>query len=110
MFSPELKKGSVELMVLAVIEDHARHGYEIGKRIESRSGGQIQFNVSSLYPVLYRMEEKGWIKGRWVERAGERRRCFYSLSEEGRRVLERQRRTWEAFTVAVNRVVGVSRA
>jgi len=110
VFSPELKKGSVELMVLAVIEDRARHGYEIGKLIESRSGGQIQFNISSLYPVLYRMEEKGWITGRWVERAGERRRCFYSLSEEGRRVLERQRRTWEAFTVAVNRVVGVSRA
>jgi PadR family transcriptional regulator PadR len=110
MFSPELKKGSVELMVLALIEDRARHGYEIGKLIETRSGGQIRFNISSLYPVLYRMEEKGWIEGRWVERPGERRRCHYSLSEEGRRVVDRERRTWEAFTAAVNRVLGVSRA
>ena len=110
MFSPELKKGSVELMVLAVIEDTARHGYEIGKLIESRSGGHIQFNVSSLYPVLYRMEERGWIVGRWVEKAGERRRCHYTLTDEGRRVLARERQTWEAFTLAVNHVIGVSHA
>jgi len=110
MFSPELKKGSVELMVLAVLENTARHGYEIGKLIESRSGGHIQFNVSSLYPVLYRMEERGWITGRWVERAGQRRRCHYVLTADGRSVLARERRTWEAFTVAVNHVIGASHA
>lgn len=110
MFSAELKKGSVELMVLAAIEDRDRHGYEIGKLIESRSGGLMRFNVSSLYPVLYRMEERGWISGRWVEAPGKRRRCHYSLSKEGRRILARERRTWEAFAAAVAQVVGVSHA
>ena len=110
MFSPELKKGSVELMVLAVLEDAPRHGYEIGKRIDARSDGQIQFNVSSLYPVLYRMEERGWIRGRWIEKTGERRRCHYTLTNEGRRVLARERRTWEAFTLAVNHVIGARHA
>ncbi len=110
MFSPELKKGSVELMVLSVIEDEDRHGYQIGKLIESRSGGQVQFHVTSLYPVLYRMENRGWIKGRWVEKPGTRRRCFYSVTAEGARVLASKRKTWQAFTVAVNQVIGVSHA
>ena len=65
MFSSQLKKGSVELLLLAILDEQARHGYEIGKLIELRSGGRLQFNISSLYPVLCRMEKKGWIKGEW---------------------------------------------
>lgn len=110
MFSPEMKKGSVELMVLSLIEDEPRHGYDIGRLIEERSGGQIQFHVTSLYPVLYRMEKRGWIKGRWVEKKGERRRCYYRLTAEGEKVLERQRVRWAAFTAAVERVIGASHA
>jgi len=110
MFSSEQKKGSVELMVLSVIEDDPRHGYEIGKLIETRSGGQIQFHITSLYPVLYRMENRGWIAGRWVEQEGVRRRCYYRLTKEGRKVLARERKSWQAFTVAVNQVIGVSHA
>jgi PadR family transcriptional regulator PadR len=110
MFSPELKKGSVELMVLSVIEDEPRHGYEIGKLIEIRSGGQIQFHITSLYPVLYRMENRGWIKGRWVEKEGVRRRCYYRLTKEGEQVLGRERKKWQAFTAAVNEVIGTSHA
>ena len=110
MFSPEMKKGSVELMVLSLIEDEPRHGYQIGRLIEERSGGELQFHVTSLYPVLYRMEERGWIQGRWVEREGERRRCYYRLTAEGAKVLARQRKRWAAFTAAVERVIGISHA
>jgi len=110
MFSPELKKGSVELMVLSVIEGEPRHGYDIGKLIEIRSGGKIQFHITSLYPVLYRMENRGWIKGRWVEKEGVRRRCYYHLTKEGEKVLAGERRKWEAFTAAVNEVIGLNHA
>ena len=63
----ELKKGSAELMILALLEDRARHGYEIGQLIELRSRGAIRFNVASLYPLLYRLEKRNWIRGRWIE-------------------------------------------
>ena len=110
VFSPELKKGNVELMVLAILGRQPRHGYDIGRIIETRSGGRIQFNVTSLYPVLYRMEERGWIAGRWVEKEGERRRCYYRLTSKGERVLAEQRKEWRAFTAAVDQVIGVSHA
>jgi len=110
LFSPELKKGSVELMILALLEDQSSHGYELGKLIELRSGGEIQFNVSTLYPVLYRMENDGWIAGKWVEKPGERRRCHYSLTRKGRDVLAAQRRQWAAYVSAVNLVIGASHA
>ncbi len=103
----ELKKGSTELLVLALVEDRPRHGYEIGKLIELRSGGVVQFHVASLYPLLYRLEKRGWIQGRWVEKAGQRRRRFYRITAEGRRVLAAQRSTWQTFVAAINRVVGV---
>lgn len=106
MFSPELKKGSTEMLVLSLLEAHARHGYEIGKLIESRSGGRITFALPTLYPLLLKLENRGWIKGRWVEKPGERDRCFYRLTAEGRRVLAAQRDTWRAFVAAVEDVMG----
>src|SRR4029453_8456805 len=87
MLDRELKKGSAELLILSLLEGRARHGYEISKLIESRSGGALKFNVASLYPLLYRLEERGWIIGRWVEKAGQRRRRYYKLTKEGRKVL-----------------------
>lgn len=110
MFSPELKKGSIEMLILALLEPRARHGYEIGKLIEQRSGGRLTFALPTLYPTLLRLENRGWIKGRWVEKAGERERCFYRLTPEGRRVLDRQRETWEAYVAAVNQVMGTGDA
>ena len=110
MFSPELKKGSLELLILSALDGQARHGYEIGKLLEHRSGGRLEFRVSTLYSVLYRMEERGWVKGRWVEREGERRRCCYSLTEKGREVLAAQRREWKAFSVMVHELIGTSPA
>ena len=94
MFSPALKKGSAELLILSLLEGERRHGYEIGKLIEQRSGGRLSFQASSLYPVLFRMEERGWIRGAWVEREGERRRRFYRLTRKGMYARYRQRDTW----------------
>lgn len=110
MFSPALKKGSAELLILSLLENDRLHGYEIGKRIEARSGGRLSFRASSLYPVLFRMEKRRWIKGTWVERSGERRRRFYSLTEKGKGALAAQRDSWREFTVGVNLVVEPSHA
>ena len=93
----ELKKGAAELLLLSVLEARPRHGYELGKLIESLSGGRLVFHLDSLYPLLYRLEERGWIKGAWVEKAGERRRRFYRLTPTGQRVLAQQRQTWDEF-------------
>jgi PadR family transcriptional regulator, regulatory protein PadR len=106
----ELKKGSAELLILSLVEDRARHGYEISKLIESRSDGMLKFNVASLYPLLYRLEARGWIQGRWVDKAGQRRRRFYKLTAAGRKVLGSQRSTWQVFASAISRIAGVQHA
>jgi len=106
----ELKKGSAELLILSLVENRARHGYEISKLIESRSQGALRFQVASLYPLLYRLEARGWIEGRWVEKAGQRRRRFYRLTREGRKVLAAQRRGWQQFTEAIRRITGIEYA
>jgi PadR family transcriptional regulator, regulatory protein PadR len=110
VFSAELKKGSVEMLILSLLDAQARHGYEIGKLIEARSSGKLTFALPTLYPTLLRLENRGWIKGRWVEKAGERRRCFYRLTPEGRRVLVEQRKTFDDFIGAVKAVMGTSHA
>jgi PadR family transcriptional regulator PadR len=106
----ELKKGSAELLILSLVEDRPRHGYEISKLIEARSSGVLRFNVASLYPLLYRLEKRGWIQGRWVEKAGQRRRRYYRLTSEGKKVLATQRTSWQAFVEAINRVAGLENA
>jgi transcriptional regulator len=110
MFSSELKKGSSEMLILSLLESQPRHGYEIGRLIEARSDGKLTFALPTLYPTLLRLESRGWIKGRWVEKAGERRRCFYRLTPDGSRVLTEQRQNWEAFIEAVRAVMGPSHA
>jgi PadR family transcriptional regulator PadR len=106
----ELKKGSTELLVLSLVEERARHGYEIGRLIEERSRGVVQLHVASLYPLLYRLERRGWLAGRWVEKQGERRRRFYRLTPAGRKVLDAQRAAWQQFVVAVRRVARLDHA
>jgi PadR family transcriptional regulator, regulatory protein PadR len=105
VFSPELKKGSTEMLILSLLEARPRHGYEIGKLIEARSGGRLTFALPTLYPTLLRLEDRGLIKGRWVEKAGERQRCFYRLTPQGRRALDAHRDTWKAYVAAVNAVL-----
>jgi transcriptional regulator len=102
----ELKRGSAELLILSPLDARPRHGYDLSKLIEARSGGELRFHIDSLYPLLYRLEELGWIKGTWVEKANERRRRFYKVTPEGRRALAQQRKTWALFVEAVRRVTG----
>jgi len=104
-FTPELKKGSIEMLILSLVEARARHGYEIGKLIEARSDGRLTFALPTLYPTLLRLEQRGWIKGRWVEKAGQRERCFYRLTAAGRRILSAKRETWRDYVAAVDAVL-----
>ena len=104
------KKGSAELLVLAQLEGRPRHGYEIGVEIERRSEGAVSFQIASLYPVLYRLERKGLIDGKWVEGAGQRRRRYYTITPDGKRVLSEQRKSWGAFLNALQRAAGLENA
>src|SRR5205085_10070705 len=104
MLGTDLKKGSAEFLVLSLLEHERRHGYELSKLIESRSKGALTFHVASLYPLLYRMEDRGWISGRWVERAGQRRRRYYSITADGRLALEAQRSSWKEFVEAITSI------
>ncbi len=106
----ELKKGSAELLILSLVEARARHGYEISKLIEARSQGTLRFYVASLYPLLYRLEARGWVQGRGVEKAGQRRRRYYRLTPQGRRVLAAQRQGWQRFAEAIRRITGIEYA
>ena len=104
--SRELKRGSAELLILALLEERERHGYDLARLIGERSDGAISFHVASLYPTLYRMEDKGLIEGRWVEKAGQRRRRYYRVTSVGRKTLASQRSVWENFFNGLNRVAG----
>jgi transcriptional regulator len=110
MFSRELKKGSTEMLVLSLIEHRPRHGYEIGKHIEVLSEGRLKFRIGSLYPILCRLEDRGLITGRWVERSGERRRRYYRLTPDGRKALARERNLWKQFVTTINAITGVRHA
>ncbi len=103
----ELKRGSTEVLILALLEERDRHGYDLAQQIEQRSSGEISFHVASLYPSLYRMEEKGLIEGRWVEKPGQRRRRYYRLTKRGKKALASQRSVWDGFFSALNRVAGI---
>ncbi|SRR5579871_2864361 len=103
----EAKKGTAELIVLALLEDGARHGYELSKLIDERSSGALTFNFASLYATLYKLEERKWIHGRWVEKPGQRRRRYYTITARGREVLETQRREWRQFFALVRDLAGV---
>jgi PadR family transcriptional regulator PadR len=104
MFNRELKKGSVEFLVLSMLEARPRHGYEIGKLIEARSEGRIQFRIGSLYPILCRLEDRGIISGRWVEKVGQRRRRYYRLTAPGRKFLAAQHSMWDEFVLTINHI------
>jgi transcriptional regulator len=106
----ELKKGSAEMLILSLVDGRARHGYEIAKLIETRSRGELRFQAASLYPLLYRLEERGFIRGAWVEKEGQRRRRYYRLTPQGRKILAVQREGWLRFVQAIHRITGVDHA
>jgi PadR family transcriptional regulator PadR len=106
----ELKRGSTEILILALLEERDRHGYELARLIDERSRGAISFHAASLYPTLYRMEDKELLEGRWVEKAGQRRRRYYRLTPAGKRTLASQRTVWGTFIEALNRVARIRHA
>ena len=110
MITKEMKKGSAEVLILSLLSARPRHGYEIGKLIELRSKGKLQFRIASLYPMLCRLEDRGMIAGRWVEKPGERRRRYYRLTAKGKRLLKEQRATWKEFISALTQIVGMENA
>src|SRR5215467_5631389 len=110
MLDQEVKRGTAEMLILALLEDQPRHGYDIAQLIERRSEGVLQFHVASLYPLLYRLETRGWIRGRWVEKAGQRRRRYYRLTPAGKKILAAQRDGWREFVEAVRRITGIEYA
>ena len=101
------KKGATELLVLSLLAERTRHGYELAQLIEQRSRGVLTFHVSSLYTLLYRLERRSLVRGRWVEKPGERRRRFYELTADGRRALAEERRQWRALVTAVHRIANL---
>src|SRR3981081_513545 len=107
---PEWKKGSAELLVLTLLEDQPRHGYDISKLIDLRSGGALRFHVTSLYPLLHRLEERGSIEGKWVEKAEQRRRRYYALTPQGRKALRSKRKSWKDFVAVISQVTGIEHA
>jgi len=106
----EWKKGSAELLVLSLLEDQPRHGYDLSKLIQARSGGALRFHVTSLYPLLHRLDRQGWIEGRWVEKPAQRRRRYYKLTPEGRKILRSKQRSWKDFVALISRVTGIEHA
>jgi DNA-binding PadR family transcriptional regulator len=106
IINPALTKGSVELLILSILEEEELYGYEIAKRIEGRSARLLSFRRSSIYPILARMEDRGWVSRRWTR--DKRKRCFYNLTEAGSDALEQQRVEWRVFTTAVNLVLETS--
>ena len=110
MFDAEIKKGATPFLILALVEVEPRHGYELSKLIESRSRGAVRVHAASLYPLLYRLERRRWIEGRWVEKPGQRRRRFYRLTAEGARQLAARRRGWREFVRAIADITGVEYA
>src|SRR6266550_2619251 len=106
----EAKKGTAELVVLAFLEDEPRHGYDLAQLIEARSGGALTFNFASLYATLYKLEERRWIQGRWVEKPGQRRRRYYTITARGRDVLAAQRKEWRQFFELIRDLAGVTYA
>jgi len=104
------RKGSAELLILSALEDSQLHGYDIAREIARRSDGLLVFHVASLYPLLYKLEDRKWILGRWVEKAGQRRRRYYKLTAEGRKMLAAQRSRWETFVGALTRAAGLKHA
>jgi PadR family transcriptional regulator PadR len=106
----EWKKGSAELLVLSLLEDQPRHGYDISKLIQIRSKGALRFHVTSLYPLLHRLEKEGLIDGLWVEKAEQRRRRYYKLTPQGRKVLRSKRKSWKDFVAVIGQVIGIENA
>ena len=102
---PDLVRGHLDSLLLAVLADGPGHGYELGRRLTDRSGGALGVPEGSLYPALHRLERAGAVASAWQVEGGRRRRV-YRLTASGRRAVTQSRREWTAFSAAVGRVMG----
>lgn len=108
--SPKIARGSGELAILSLLDEQPLYGFEIAKQIDERTGGALKFTLASLYPLLYEMEKRGWVEGRWqVNQAGRDRR-YYRLTPMGKRQLAPLREEWRSFFNALDALAGVSHA
>ncbi|MES2523532.1 MAG: PadR family transcriptional regulator [Gemmatimonadota bacterium] len=105
-----LLQGTLELLVLKTLTWGPMHGYGIATWIESATDDALRIEEGSLYPALYRMTRKGWIKGTWGTTENNRRAKYYKLTVEGERQFREQRTGWQQFSSLVSEVVGTSRA
>ena len=110
MIATRIKRGSAELAILALLADEPLHGYEIARRIEKQSGGVLKFTLASLYPLLYRMENRGWVRGAWQTLPSGRQRRCYELTPKGRKQLAPMLKEWGLFFRALHKLAGVRRA
>jgi len=106
----KIARGSAELAILSLLDKQPLYGFEIAKRIEEDSGGALRFNLASLYPMLYELEKRAWIKGRWEANRAGRDRRYYCLTPAGKKVLKPMRREWHSFFRALDLLAGVTRA
>lgn len=110
MIAAGIKRGTAELAILSVLESEALHGYEIARRIEGQTKGSLRFTLAALYPMLYRMEQRGWIRGTWETSGNHRRRRCYRLTSAGTKKLSPLRREWSELFHALRRLTKVSHA
>ena len=101
----ELLKGSTELIVLSVLEGENMYGYQMIKELREKSENIFEFQEGTLYPILHKLEEKGWITSYWDEVAGKKRK-YYAITENGKKHLKSKKEEWQLFSTNVNKVIG----
>ena len=106
----KIARGSAELAILSLLADQQLYGFEIARQIEERSGGALSFTLASLYPMLYELERRGWIEGKWQANRAGRDRRYYCLTSAGKKQLAPLREQWRKFFLALDRIAGVSHA
>ena len=101
----DLLQGTLDVLILKTLRVAPMHGWGISQRIQQLSQDVLQVNQGSLYPALYRLEAKGWIRSEWGASENNRRARFYELTKSGRRQLAEEQEEWERFAEAVSRVL-----
>ena len=101
----DLVQGTLDLLILRIIETEPMHGWAIAQRLRQMSGDVLSVGQGSLYPALHKLEQQGWIQAEWGESENNRRAKFYRLTRAGRKALERERAQWQRLSTAISLVV-----
>ena len=101
----EVIKGTLEMIVLEVLQHEPMHGWGITELIERRSDGLLSVNQGSLYPALYRLVSRGWISSEWRTTDNNRNARYYALTRSGRKQLASERAQWEKLSRGVNLIL-----